>query len=87
MLHFLCIKKIIIDSFVFLAANQHITMISEGLCDTADWSNDAENSAYITGIHFKNVKNTFVCTVQLYYCKITFSVYIKKYAQIKHFKL
>ncbi len=26
------------------AANQHIRMISEGSCDTEDWSNDAENS-------------------------------------------
>jgi len=25
-------------------------MISEGSCDTEDWSNDAENSALITGI-------------------------------------
>ncbi len=34
------------------AANQYIIMISEGSCDTEDWSNDAENSAseiyYIT---------------------------------------
>ncbi len=29
-------------------------MISEESCDTEDWSNDAENSALITGI------NTFV---------------------------
>ncbi len=27
------------------AANQHIKMISDGLCGTEDWSNDAENSA------------------------------------------
>ncbi len=27
------------------AANQYIRMISEGSCDTEDWSNDAENSA------------------------------------------
>ncbi len=27
------------------AANQHIRMISEGSCDTEDWSNDADNSA------------------------------------------
>ncbi len=27
------------------AANQHIRMISEGSCDTEDWSNDAENPA------------------------------------------
>jgi len=30
-----------------LAAKQHIRMISEGLCDTVDWSNDASNSALI----------------------------------------
>ncbi len=29
----------------FLSTNQHIRMISEGSCDTGDWSNDAENSA------------------------------------------
>ncbi len=28
-------------------------MISEGLCDTEDWSNDAENSCFtITGINY-----------------------------------
>ncbi len=27
------------------AANQHISMISEGSRDTEDWNNDAENSA------------------------------------------
>ncbi len=27
------------------ASNQHIRMISEGSCDTEDWSNDVENSA------------------------------------------
>ncbi len=31
---------------------QHIRMISEGSCDTEDWSNDAENSALITGINY-----------------------------------
>ncbi len=34
------------------AANLHIRMISEGSCDTEDWSNDAENSALITGINY-----------------------------------
>jgi len=33
------------------AANHHITVISEGSCDTEDWSNDAENSDLITGIN------------------------------------
>ncbi len=37
--------NIIIIIIFFLAANQHIRMISEGSCDTEDWSNDAENSA------------------------------------------
>ncbi len=27
-------------------------MISEGSCDTEDWSNDAEKSALITGINY-----------------------------------
>ncbi len=27
-------------------------MISEGSCDTEDWSNDAENTAFITGINY-----------------------------------
>jgi len=29
----------------------HIRVISEGSCDTEDWSNDVENSALITGIN------------------------------------
>ncbi len=32
--------------------NQHIRVISEGSCDTEDWSNDAENSALITAINY-----------------------------------
>ncbi len=31
--------------------NRYIVMISEGSCDTEDWSNDAENSALIAGIN------------------------------------
>ncbi len=27
-------------------------MISEGSCDTEDWSNDAENTALITGMNY-----------------------------------
>jgi len=34
---------------VYWAAN-HIRVISEGSCDTEDWSNDDENSDLITGI-------------------------------------
>ncbi len=29
-------------------------MISEGSCDTEDWSNDAENSVLITGINYSS---------------------------------
>ncbi len=37
------------------SANQYIRMISEGSCDTEDWSNDAENSAahHRSNLHFK----------------------------------
>ncbi len=42
---------ILITGNVSLAANQHIGMISEGSCDTEDWGNDAERSA------FKNHRN------------------------------
>ncbi len=38
-------------------SNQH--MISEESCDTEDWSNDAENSALITGINYILFKNIF----------------------------
>ncbi len=34
------------------AANQYIRMISEGSCDTEDWSNDAEYFAVITAINY-----------------------------------
>jgi len=39
-------------------------MISEGSCDTEDWSNDIENSDLITGIkyilkYFQNGKQLF----------------------------
>ncbi len=45
-------STLVIIRNVCWAANQHIRMISEGSCDTEDWSNDAENSASITGINY-----------------------------------
>ncbi len=33
------------------SANQYIRMISEGSCDTEDWSNDAEIQRRIRGIN------------------------------------
>ncbi len=32
--------------------NRNIRMISEGSCDSEDWSNDAENTALITEINY-----------------------------------
>ncbi len=40
-----------IYSNVSRAANQHIRVISEGSCNTEDWSNDDENSAVRQGIN------------------------------------
>ncbi len=37
-------KCFLIKKYIY-ASNQHITLISEGSCDTEDWSNDAKNSA------------------------------------------
>ncbi len=45
-------STLIMRSNISWAANQHIRMISEGSCDTTDWSNDADNSALITGINY-----------------------------------
>ncbi len=45
-------STLIIIRNVSRAANRHIRMISEGSCDTEDWSNDAENSALITEINY-----------------------------------
>jgi len=44
-----------IDNNKRLFPNQHIRVISEGSCDTEDWSNDAENSAlhHRNKLHFK----------------------------------
>jgi len=33
-------------------ASNHHRVISEGSCDTVDWSNDAENAALIAGINY-----------------------------------
>ncbi len=35
---------------IYLLANQHIRMISEGSCDAENWSNDAEKPA----LHCRN---------------------------------
>ncbi len=64
---------LIIIRNVSWAANQHIRMISEGSCDTEDWSNDAENSAahQRNKLHFTiyEIKDSLNCNVfSQYYC-------------------
>ncbi len=49
---------------IYWAVNQHIKVISEGSCDTEDWSNDAENTDLISGINYilqiySNIKQLF----------------------------
>ncbi len=46
------LSTVMILKNVSWAAIHHISMISEGSCDTEDWSNDTENSALITGINY-----------------------------------
>jgi len=41
-----CFSTLIIIINASWAANHHIRVISKGSCDTEDWSNDAENSAF-----------------------------------------
>ncbi len=50
-------------------------MISEGSCDTEDWSNDAQNSALITGIIclYLNIKVTL--SVILFHNILLFLMY------------
>ncbi len=43
-------STLIIIRNISWAVNQYIRIISEGSCDTEDWSNDAENTA----VHHKN---------------------------------
>jgi len=52
-------KNVKLFSTLMFLEHQIIRVISEGSCDTEDWSNDAENSALITGIHYslKGVMN------------------------------
>ncbi len=45
LLHSTAISIFIIIINVSRTPSQHIRTISEGSCDTEDWSNDAENSA------------------------------------------
>ncbi len=47
-------------------------MISEGSCDTEDWSNDAENPAlhHRNKLHFKyfKIENNYFQLIEIFYC-------------------
>ncbi len=48
-----------IDYNIYKAANQNIKMISEELCNTKDWRNDAENSALYHRNKHITIENCF----------------------------
>ncbi len=62
-------STLIIMQKCFFSSNQHIRMISEGSCDSEDWSNDAENTAlvYWNKLHF-NIFSHRKLNISQYYC-------------------
>ncbi len=67
------------------AANQHIRMISEGSCDTEDWSNDAENSVlhHSNKLHFTIYSNRKVILNCKTFHNIIVFLLLKKYYKKK----
>jgi len=59
------------------ATNQHIRIISEGSCDTEDWSNDAENPAFGNELHWKKVQmeNSYLKIVIIFHNITVFTVF------------
>ncbi len=65
-------------------------MISEGSCDTEDWSNDAENSA----LHHRNKlyftiyshRNSYLIVI-IFHNTTVFTVFLIKYMQDKNINL
>ncbi len=59
-------------------ANQHIRMISEGSCDTEDWSNDDENTAlhHSNKLHFKIHSNKKLFKIEIIFHNVTFSLFL-----------
>ncbi len=59
------LNVIIDNNQKYWEVNQYIRMISEGLCDTEDWSNGAENS-----LHDSNIFNFKIITIENRYFKL-----------------
>ncbi len=66
--------KKIISSTTDFNINKQIGIISEGSCDTEDWSNDAENSA----AHHRNILNcnniSMLLFIQIFFIKTSLKV-------------
>ncbi len=64
-------------------------MISEGSCDTEDWSNDAEYSALITEINYilthNRIENSYFLIPIFHYFSV-FTVFKNKYINIFYLK-
>ncbi len=63
------------------APNQHIRMISEGSCDTEDWSNGCWKFSFaITGINYilkdVQVENSYFKILILFYNITVFSLFL-----------
>ncbi len=67
------------QQFPTLIINQYIRMISEGSCDTEDLSNDAENWALISVIHYIlkyiKIENTFFIAI-FHYIYVYICMYV-----------
>ncbi len=76
----------IITRNVSWAANQYIRVISEALCDTEDWSNDAENSALQSQEWIKNEKYIQIehFYFKLYYLTVFLYIWLNKYSLGEH---
>ncbi len=57
-------------------------MISEGSCDTEDWSNDAENSALITEINYIltyiHIEKKLFEIVEIFHIITVFTIFLNK---------
>ncbi len=76
------IKEIMLQKkkCLFYLPNQYIGIISEGSCDTEDWSNNAKNSALNT-LHFikkKKNHNIMILRIQQYYCIVINAVLLRR---------
>ncbi len=62
---------------VFLLANQHIKMISEGSCDTENWNNDAKIHHRSKKKHiYMPIENTWIFNTIFHNITVYITIYI-----------